>query len=411
MSRTTDQRSTAAHTRVAEVSSGITPEEGGVGDAAARGSSSLARVVRPLLRAGWVTSALLAGGLVLAGCAGAPRPPVLGQADAVASSPKAVDAKTNAPQAFAHAEKLRQQAEQAYADGDQAAAQILGDRAIAAYSHAFVLVRLARAEERLAQAKLDLDKARTALSELDTQHAQVSREAEALELKLKVARDAVPLAPNEPASAERERARLESARALVAQARLLCVSAWLVAPDLKDIKSKVESTEELAQSLEKAPKPTPIDAAIAARSSCLKELTLARRAASLKSPASAEQDVLLKALSDRGGLTPSRDDRGVVVTLRGLYAGGRLAKDARSRLEALAKVAKANPKFPLLVAVHDPSGSDARAKELAALLAELGAPKIEGRGLGDRLPLVPGNIAGAAGRNARVELIFVSPLN
>src|SRR5690606_41601581 len=61
----------------------------------------------------------LAAGLVLAGCAGAPRPPVLGQADAVAGSPKAVDAKANAPQAFAHAEKLRKQAEEAYADGDR----------------------------------------------------------------------------------------------------------------------------------------------------------------------------------------------------------------------------------------------------------------------------------------------------
>ncbi len=400
MSRTSYRR---GPDQVASFSSRIS---GWVGPQADRRPNSAGQALGWLLRAVSLTSVLL-----LSACAGAPRPPVLGQADAVASSPKAVDAKANAPQAFAHAEKLRKQAEAAYADGDQAAAQILGDRAIAAYSHAFVLVRLARAEERLAQGKLDLNKALTALSELDTQHALVSREAEALELKLKVARDAVPLAPNEPASPERERARLESARALAAQARLLCVSAWLIDPDLKDIKSKIERTEALAEALEKAPKPVPIDDAVAARSSCLKELTLARRAASLKQPASAAQDVLLKALSDRGGLSPTRDDRGVTVTLRGLYIGGRLAKDARARLEALAKVAKANPKFPLLVAVHDPSGSDARAQELTALLTQLGVSKVQARGLGDRLPLVPGNIPGAAGRNARVELIFVSPLN
>ncbi|MGE0321388.1 MAG: hypothetical protein AB7K71_12975 [Polyangiaceae bacterium] len=353
---------------------------------------------------------VLGSAVALMSCASGPRPPVLGQADEVAVSPKAVDAKAEAPQAFAHAEKLRAEADQAFEDGDQAAAQILAERAIAAYSHAFVLVRLSRAENRLAKVKADLAKAQGDLGQLDTQQAEVAREAEALELKLKVARDAVPLTPNEPASADREAARLEASRALAAQARLLCVSAWLIAPDTKDIKASIESADALAKTLEKSPKPAPIDDAIKLRTSCLKQLTLARRAATAEARASSEQDELLKALSDRGGLDPHRDDRGIVVTLRGLYQGNKLASGAKERLEALAKVAKANPRFPLLVSVHE-GGADVKASELAKTLSDLGAPKVEARGIGDRLPLVPSKLRGAAQKNARIELVFVSPIN
>ncbi|MEZ4234098.1 MAG: hypothetical protein R3B89_33295 [Polyangiaceae bacterium] len=353
---------------------------------------------------------VLGSAIALISCASAPRPPVLGQADQVALGPKASEAKSEAPQAFAHAEKLRREADQAFEDGDQAAAEILAERSIAAYSHAFVLVRLSRAEERLAKVKADLATAQADLTKLDKQQAEVAREAEALELRLKVARDAVPLTPNEPASADREAARLEAARALAAQARLLCVSAWLIAPDTKDIKASIESADALAKSLEKGPRPTPIDDAIKLRSGCLKQLTVARRAATASARASSEQDELLKALSDRGDLEPHRDDRGVVVTLRGLYQGNKLAKDARLRLEALAKVAKANPRFPVLISVHE-GGADTKASELAKTLSDLGAPRVDARGIGDRLPLVPGRLRGAAQRNTRVEIVFISPIN
>ncbi|MCA9646377.1 MAG: hypothetical protein KC492_37080, partial [Myxococcales bacterium] len=107
---------------------------------------------------------------------------------------------------------------------------------------------------------------------------------------------------------------------------------------------------------------------------------------------------------------PHRDDRGIVVTLRGLYQGNKLAKDAKERLEALAKVAKANPRFPLLISVHE-GAADAKATELVKTLSDLGAPKVEARGIGDRLPLVPSKLRGAAQKNARIELVFVSPIN
>lgn len=339
------------------------------------------------------------------GCASAPPPPVLHQASEAAASAQAKEAEALAPQAFAHAEQLRARAEQAHADGHPSAAELLGARAIAAYSHAFILARLARAEQRLKEAEQTLGDAQAKLSSLDTEQAQVAREADALELQLKVARDALPLVPSEPASPARELARLESARALTAQARLLCVSAWLLNKDQAELEAEITRIETLATELNKNPRPVPIDAAIAGRTQCLKQLTSARSHA----PASAAADQLLSALSARGGLEPKRDDRGIVVTLRDLYRGQTLAPDAKERLAALVQVAKSHPAFPLLLSVHEGAQSEPRLLELKRLLEELGAPKFEARAVGDMLPLVPPSMSGASSRNNRVELTFVVP--
>ena len=198
---------------------------------------------------------LLAGALVA--CASTPRPRVLGDVDAVRTSPAAEEAGRLAPQAFARAELLRQRADQAHGDGETASSQILGEHALAAYGHAFVLARLAKAEERLASAKLELDKAQKELASLDEKQTRVSAEADGLEMQVKVAEDALPLVPNAPASAERERARLEAARALASQARLLCVATGLLGAQ-KDLAPELGKLDALDAELAKTPKATPI---------------------------------------------------------------------------------------------------------------------------------------------------------
>jgi hypothetical protein len=74
-------------------------------------------------RLGWLLPALLA-----ASCARLPRPPVMADADRVRAA-TASQATELAPEAMAHADKLRRDAETAYANGDLAAAQILAERA------------------------------------------------------------------------------------------------------------------------------------------------------------------------------------------------------------------------------------------------------------------------------------------
>src|SRR5207247_40329 len=104
---------------------------------------------------------------------------------------------------------------------DDLAAQIYADRAIAAYSHAFVLARMAKATRELAEANASLAAANEQARQLAASRAEVDREGKELDKKVKVVREALAPAPSGPADAQREAARLVAARALVMQARLL----------------------------------------------------------------------------------------------------------------------------------------------------------------------------------------------
>ena len=85
---------------------------------------------------------LLLGFALLASCAASHRPRIMSEVDAVRATAAVKQAKEHAPQAYAHAEKLWRQAEEAHDDDDLPGAQIRSEHALAAYSHAFVLVRL-----------------------------------------------------------------------------------------------------------------------------------------------------------------------------------------------------------------------------------------------------------------------------
>lgn len=348
---------------------------------------------------------------VLVGCASLPRPRIMSDVDAASASAQARESKELAPQAHAAAEALRTRAEKAHAEGDNALAQVSSERALAAYSHAFVLARLARAERDLENVTRELGRAKTDLADVDEKHKRVGAEASDLELRIRVAEDAVPLAPNAPAGPEREKARLEAARALASQARLLCVAARLVDPKKEGVAGELERLVELEKTLAGTPKATPIDAAISARSACLEHLTKARRAVTREAPAAGLADTLLAELGRAGSYHPFRDDRGVVVTLRGLFdAKGALTAEGRSVLDALAKVAKAHPSFPVLVVLHGKAGTeDMRKKSVTDALTAAGVARLEAVSAGTTQPVVDPARAGSAARNDRIELVFVAP--
>src|SRR4051812_20829546 len=241
-----------------------------------------------------------------------------------------IDARKSAPQAYARAELLKQRAEQAYADKDLPAAQILSEQALAAYLRATLEARLTKAENRLAEAQVLEKKQAERLAQLDTEQQRLSAEAADLELRAKVARDAEPLAKNEPASPEREKARREAARAIVSQGSLLCVAARLVEPNRATLAPLLSKADDLRKKLDSAA-PAPIDDATALRSDCLRELTLARRPRAQANPSQGESDALLAELS-RADFLPFRDDRGVVVTLHAPREGGKLSGKAGEKL-------------------------------------------------------------------------------
>ncbi|AUX20585.1 exported alanine-rich protein [Sorangium cellulosum] len=171
--------------------------------------------------------------------------------------------------------------------------------------------------------------------------------------------------------------------------------------------------------------PTPIDQASRARAGCLAVLTAARRAATPVSRAPGVGDALLADLSAAGTWSPVRDDRGIVVTLRGLFAGGTLTRAGEARLRDLARVSAAHPAFPVAVVVH--SDRDLGEREASAWAARADAVVRALRptqgataGAAPQGPPIAPFLAGAAApvvdptggeraRNARVEVVFVTP--
>jgi hypothetical protein len=248
------------------------------------------------------------------------------------------------------------------------------------------------------------------LAQLTVEQQRLAAEAADLELRAKVVRDAEPLAKNEPSTPAREKARREAGRAIVTQASLLCVAARLIEPARQSLAPLLSKADELRSKLDTAAA-APIDDATALRSDCLRELTLARRPRVQANPSRGESDALLAQLS-RADLFPFRDDRGVVVTLRPVREGGKLAAPAAQKLTELGRVAKAHPDFPVLVVVHDArpgAKDDGLAAQAVEALKAAGATRIEARGAGSTSPVVAPERAGAAARNERLEIVFVSP--
>jgi outer membrane protein OmpA-like peptidoglycan-associated protein len=320
-----------------------------------------------------------------------------------------------APEAMAHADKLRRDAETAYGNGDLAGAQILSERAIVAYQHALVLVRVARATETANRARLALQAAEQTLAQVEGEQKRVSAQADDVELRVKVIKDAVPLAPTGPGDAAREQARMTSSRSLALDARLLCGAARMLAPETPALTEAQATSEELDKKLAAAPRVAPIETAMRARSQCLSALTAARRTAAATSSVG-RADQLLAELSAMGSLAPARDDRGVVVTVRNVFGGADLTRDGREQIGALGRVAQAHPDFPVQVVVHSAAKgktADERKKgdAIAKALAEAGAKsdRVSVEPAGAAHPVLDPGVARNPTRSERIEIIFVDP--
>lgn len=346
--------------------------------------------------------------VAMVACSGARPPlPLMGDVDR-ARAGTSQEAQL-APQAFAEADAERTRAQAAYLDGDDITASLHAERAIAAYQRARMVARAARATSDLAHAESDLAQKSDELHALETARKTAERDGEELAKRVTIERETHAPAVSGPADAQREAARLQASRSLAMQARLLCGAAKLVSASA-NVDTAMQQVDALDKRLEQNPKTAPIDEAAKVRTSCLSILTQARRA----SPATAQTaaDVLLSELS-AASVSPTRDERGVVVTLRDVFRGNTVAPEAQPRLEALGRVASAHADLPIQVVVHDatPQGpSDDRAKAVAAALVKGGAKadKIATIMAGTRAPVVDPNDARNRARNARVEVVFVT---
>lgn len=368
----------------------------------------------------------------IAACTPVPKPAVFAQVDAVHDSKSTADARTSAPTAYAHADKLRDESRAAFDAGDVAGAQILAEHALAAYEHALIYARIARAEGEAKDADAALAKSQQEVATLDSEQARVSAEVTALEARIRVSKDAQPVTASGTATGEREVARLAAARSLVLEAKMLCTGARLLLPSLPQgtpppvgaperpaLLSQLDEAELFVTKTNEsiaAGGLAPIDLATRARAACLSALTNMRRSMTTSAQAPGAGDALLGDISATRLFTPFRDERGVVVTMRDVFSGDKLTPNATKGIEALGRIAKTNRGFPMAAIVHqekEPTGKDdaaakARADALTAAFRTAGVAAINVLEAGTAAPVVDPRSAERK-RNARVEIVFITP--
>lgn len=347
------------------------------------------------------------------------------------------DVQSLAPQAFAAADAELRLAKEAQSKNDSTGAELHAERSLAMYNQAIALARLARAAQDESIANGALAKATEQAEKLAADRKAIDHEADDLEKKLRVAREAQQPPSSGPADPERERARVVAAQALVTQARLLCSAARLVSPQAPGLGDAETAVSTLEKQVEASKTPVTIDPAGRARAACLGSLTKARRAAG---EGADQADTLLGELSQasasgsgaaqaaaqgaaqtnakRGAdLAPARDERGVVVTLRSAFKGDKLTPEAEASLKDLGRVGAAHPTFAVQVVLHDaqtPSAAETSANQkrgeaITAALTSSGvaAAKLKVEQAGARAPIVDPRDARHRDRNARIEIVFI----
>lgn len=348
----------------------------------------------------------------------------LADADRARTSEATAAARALAPQVAAEGDDELRRAREAQSAGDDVAANLHAERALASYARAAVLARLSRATEDESSAKRALGAATESLATNAAARRDTDREVADLDKKLRVARDLHAPAGTSPGDPEREKARKVAAESLLVHATLLCGAARLVSTEAPGLAEAQKSLDDAKARLASGAKASAggshvIDAAARARAACLSALTHARRA---KGASADQTDALLGEVSaaltaaGRGrDATATRDERGVVVTLRGAFQGAALTKDGEALVKELARVASAHPTLPVQVVLHTAEASekaqaDGRAASIKTALegAGLSASRVGVENAGAGAPVVDPNERRLRARNARAEIVFVA---
>jgi tetratricopeptide (TPR) repeat protein len=356
---------------------------------------------------------ILSTGALVVACATLPVPEAL----TVARQRESLDTneriKELAPQGFAHAVQLRERADAAYENGDRETAEVLAEHALAAFQHAGVQARMARAREHIEQGRAQLLAAEEELARVTQAQQATEARAKALELRVRVVRDAEPIEPVGKAPPARESARHDAAVSILEVARLLCLSARMLDSEQEEANRYAQEVEDLDRELAAHKQSATIDRAMTLRAECLRSLTLTRREARKRAPEADPGDVLLVQLKNAlPGQFPVRDDRGVVVASSKVFDGKRttLTEEGTRLTRSLADVAKANPTFPLLVVVHGPEAlADARVQALSQALGQAGAGSARVHSSGQRVPSSIAPVKGSSPAASRVEFVLVAP--
>lgn len=341
------------------------------------------------------------------GCTPAARPAILDQTQTTAQSDGAEVVRRLAPQAFARAESLRLEAEEAHSAGHVELAAVRAERALVAFDRAAVEARKVQALERIANATRQSETQQTEIAKLTALQAEIAAETRRFERWVDIEVNALVRPELTPDNAARTAARARSARAITESARLFCAAARLLAPNDAGTLEATQKTDGLFTNLDTLPAHQALSEAMTQRVRCLSALSKLRRKTA-RSSADPGDELLASLSPSFTDLRPHRDDRGVVLTARGAWDGRQLTSSGRSWVERIGKLAEARS-LPLLVVLHpaDKGGSasaTAATDELSQALphAAIITTSTPAPGLDD----FPNTQRDAA---RRIEFIFVTP--
>jgi hypothetical protein len=337
-----------------------------------------------------------------------------GDVDRISVTPGAQEGSDLAPEISARAKHEQVEAQSAHAAGLEIEAALHTERADAGYLHALAVARHVRATAELEQARNALASATAQTKELETEYDELRRKAEELEQRVRAGKEHVSSGSGPAQDGVDAAARAVMARSLGEQGRLLCDAAKMIAADAAGLPEAEVRLDEVTERLAKNVAAVSIDEGAEARQQCLDALTRARRTLGGDSGSA---DALLTELAAAGGWSPARDERGVVITVRGAFRGSDLTQTASAMLMELGRVAAAHPAFALQVVVHDaqPPGPDdaTDAKRAAATVQALVAggavaSRVKAELAGARVPLLDPRARSAIVRNERMDVVFVS---
>ncbi|MBI2898043.1 MAG: OmpA family protein [Deltaproteobacteria bacterium] len=373
-------------------------------------------------------------GLWVASCGGSPASEPLTAASRLARSPAVAAARRLAPQEVLLARQALAKARRASDEGRDAEADRLATEASLRFEIAIVTSDATSARERIAAAERS---AREAERERDQNNAarraeenriavllkqqEIDRILEEERLRAEADERGRPRTAGEEARG-RERDQRAAATELVSRAKVLLVAAAALLGQSAEADGPSARAREAIARAERSLSAEPAAAAFAsateARGKAQEALAGARRAAAGRGTQArlrAEDAALLEEAGAAGGLGPREDSRGVVVTLRGVFAARGAEVRERSAIEAVGRLARAHPTYPLVIEGHTSEGRGAqelsaqRASAVARALEALGIDRarIRAVGLGASHPIAAETLTSARERNERMEIVFV----
>ncbi|MFC1609494.1 OmpA family protein [Myxococcota bacterium] len=388
---------------------------------------------------------LLLGSVLLSACSSAPRPQVLVHVDQQMAD-KALMSRAAALGAgnFANAKKYHQQANQAYEDGDQEWVENHAQIAKTYLEAALEEVRTADARERIMQAeqrqvdagrakqedealkaKLDkriarMEKILALEGKLDSQAKASKREKKKLTAEIEKAKKDKELQLKLEKQESEVRALLTSVKAKVQTAEALEAQTFDAA-NLKSAKDNLMQAERALNGKDFDTARKVIETADKAATTAIDTARTQYAAKTEELNVLEDRKNLLEEVTAVGASDAKQDERGVVLTLHGMFEPGKpeVKVDKEFLIKRVAEIARKYEGYPVIIEGHTDSRgrqadnlslSTSRAQAFTDYLVQkekLDLNRVKATGYGEQKPISDNSSSDGRAKNRRIEVVFL----